>query len=333
MGLLAKKLPEVRHRLSYFPEAVALFSFLLLFVFFSFAAPNFLTALSFGNILTFGSITGIVTIGVAMLMVSGEFDLSVGSNFAMASYVLALSLIAGWPVWVGILLAILVSSSLGLLNGLIVMKAKIPSFIATLGTLLAYRGIVRALGHGSFATYKGPPIPVFNGLNGDFNLLNEIFKTQGGFRTSLIWFIVIAIIFSFILMRTKFGNWVFAAGGSPEAASAQGVNVTYVKIANFTIVGFLVALASIMQFAYRQSVDPLRGDGMELIVVAASVIGGVKLTGGYGTIIGAIVGTLLLQMLDQGLVLMHIPIEIFQATAGLIIIISVISNTLISKGD
>lgn len=333
MSLLAKTLPGIRHRLSYFPEAVAVISFGLLFLFFSFAAPHFLTALSIGNILTFGSITGVVTIGVAMLMISGEFDLSVGSNFALASYVLALSLIAGWPVWLGILLAILVSTTLGLVNGLIVTKAKIPSFIATLGTLLAYRGIVRAVGHGSFATYKGEAVPVFKILNGDFVLLDKLFNAQDAFRTSLIWFILIALVFTFILMRTKYGNWVFAAGGGPEAASAQGVPVDRVKIINFTLVGFLVALASIMQFSYRLSVDPLRGDGMELIVVAASVIGGARLTGGYGTIFGAIVGTLLLQMLDQGLVLMHIPIEIFQATAGLIIIISVIINAFISKGD
>ena len=134
-------------------------------------------------------------------------------------------------------------------------------------------------------------------------------------------------------MNTKFGNWIFASGGAPEAASAQGVNVNRVKILCFTLTGFLVAIASILQFSYRYSVDPLRGDGMELIVVAASVIGGVSMTGGRGTIFGAIVGTLILQMLDQGLVLMHIPIEVFQATAGLIIIISVISNTFISKGD
>jgi simple sugar transport system permease protein len=333
MSLLAKTLPEVRHRLSYFPEAVAVISFALLFTFFLIAAPHFLTALSFGNILTFGSITGIVTIGVAMLMIAGEFDLSVGSNFAVASYVLALSLIAGWSVWIGILLAILVSTGLGLLNGLIVTKAKIPSFIATLGTLLAFRGIVRAIGHGNFATYKGEPIPLLTTINGPFAFLDNLFGVQDSFRLSLVWFIVIAIIFSLILMRTKFGNWIFAAGGGPEAAAAQGVNVIRVKILCFVIVGFLVGIASVLQFAYRLSVDPLRGDGMELIVVAASVIGGVRMTGGHGTIIGAIIGTLLLQMLDQGLVLMHIPIEIFQASAGLIIIISVVTNTLISRGE
>ena len=330
MNTLSHRVAAVRYRLSYFPEAVALISFVLLFLFFSINAPHFLTPLSIGNILTFGSITGIVTIGVSMLMVSGEFDLSVGSNFALASYVVALCLIAGISIWIAIPLAILSSSLLGVLNGIIVTRAKIPSFIATLGTMLAYRGIVRAIGKGNFATYTGEPIPIFKVVNGDFTLLNNLFHVQA-FRTSLLWFVLLAVIFSFILMRTRYGNWVFAAGGAPEAARAQGVNVNFVKIFNFALVGFLVSIASILQFAHRLSVDPLRGDGMELIVVAASVIGGTRMTGGYGTIVGAVLGTFLLQMLDQGLVLMSIPIQVFQACVGLIILISVISNTYLGK--
>lgn len=333
MSTLAKKLPEVRYRLSYFPEAVALTSLLVLLIFFSIAAPHFLTALSIGNILTFGSITGIVAIGAALLMISGEFDLSVGSNFAVAGYVVALTLIAGWPVWGFILLALVVSSSLGLLNGVIVTKTGIPSFIATLGTMLAYRGIVRAVGGGDFATYKGEPIPLFQILNGPFTALNELLNTSASFRTSLIWFLLLAFVLSHLLMRTRFGNWVFAAGGSPDAAGAQGVNVRRVKLLNFTITGLMAGVAGVLQFSHRLSVDPLRGDGMELIVVAACVIGGIRLTGGVGTIFGAAVGTFLLQTLDQGLVLMHIPIQVFQATAGAIIVLSVILNTYLGKSE
>jgi len=332
MGVLADKIAIMRYRLSYIPEAVALISVLALFVFFSIAAPNFLTPYSIGNILTFGSIVATVTVGVAILMIAGEFDLSVGSNFAVTSYVIALSLIAGLSVWVAIPLAILASTSLGLLNGIIVTKTRIPSFICTLGTMLAYRGIVRVIGKGSFATYKGDPIPLFKILNGDFNLLNQFFEVQA-FRTSVIWFILLAIIFTLILMRTRFGNWIYASGGAPGAALAQGVNVNRVKILCFTLTGFMVAIASTMQFSHRLSVDPLRGEGMELIVVASCVIGGVRLTGGYGTVIGAILGAFLLQMLDQGLVLMQIPIQVFQVSVGLIIITSVILNTYLGRGD
>lgn len=330
MGVLADKLARTRHRLSYIPEAVVLISFLMLFVFFSISAPHFLTALSLGNILTFGSITGIVVIGVGMLMIAGEFDLSVGSNFALASYILALSLNAGIPVGIALLLAVATSTFFGFLNGLIVTRTNIPSFIATLGTMLAYRGVVRAVGGGDFASYKGEAIPLFGILNGDFKLLNSWFEVEA-FRTSLIWFILLAVIFIILLMRTPFGNWIFAAGGNPGAARAQGVNVTRVKMLAFTLTGLLVGIASVLQFAHRLSVDPLRGDGMEMIAVAACAIGGIRLTGGSGSILGALLGALLLQMLDQGLVLMGIPIQVFQASVGLIIILSVVINTYLGK--
>jgi simple sugar transport system permease protein len=330
MGLLAEKFTAVRHRLSYIPEAVVLISFLLLFIFFSFSAPHFLTPLAIGNILTFGSINGIVAIGVGMLMIAGEFDLSVGSNFALAGYVTALSLNAGIPVGWAILMAILASTFLGFVNGVIVTRTNIPSFIATLGTMLAYRGIVRAVGGGNFASYKGPDIPIFKMINGDFTLLNNWLQVDA-FRTDVIWFVLLAVLFIILLMRTPFGNWVYAVGGLPGAAQAQGVNVVFVKRMAFTLTGLLVGIAGVTQFAYRLSVDPLRGDGMEMITMAACAIGGIKLTGGSGTLLGAIFGALLLQMLDQGLVLMSIPIQVFQASIGLIIILSVISNTYLGK--
>jgi len=330
MGLITDKIAGVRHRLSYIPEAVVAISFILLFLFFSLTAPHFLSPLAIGNILTFGSITGIVAIGVGMLMIAGEFDLSVGSNFALAGYILAISINGGVPLGWSIIFAVLTSTALGLLNGIIVTRSGIPSFIATLGTMLAYRGIVRAVGGGNFASYTGPDIPVFKIMNGDFTLLNSWFNVQA-FRTSLIWFLLLAVIFILILMRTPFGNWVFAVGGNPGGARAQGVNVTFVKLMTFTLTGFLVGIAGILQFAHRLSVDPLRGDGLEMITVAACAIGGIRLTGGSGTLLGAILGALLLQMLDQGLVLMSIPIQVFQASVGLIIILSVISNTYLGK--
>jgi simple sugar transport system permease protein len=333
MAIMTETWARFRYRLATIPEVVALISFLAIFLFFSIATDTFLSPLAFANILTFGSITGIVVIGVGMLMISGEFDLSVGATFAVASYVFALSLIAGVEPLLGAGLALLVSALLGLLNGLIVTRTGIPSFIATLGTMLAYRGIVRAIGSGDFATYTGEALAFFKFLNGPITPLNQLFVPAPNFRFSTLWFLLIAVIFSFILMRTRYGNWTFAAGGSPEAALAQGVNVTRVKVTNFLIAGFLAGLAGIIQFAHRSSVDPLRGEGMELIAVAACVIGGIRLKGGVGTIFGAMLGILLLQMLEQGLVLMSIPIQIFQAVAGLIIIIAVISNTYLRGGE
>jgi len=331
VNTIALRLIQLRLRLAEFPEAVAFISFLGVFIFFSIANENFLTPISIANILTFGSITGIVVVGVAMLMISGEFDLSVGSTFAVASYVFALTLNAGIPPLAALLIALAVSAVLGLINGLIVVYTRIPSFITTLGTMLAYRGIARAIGHGKFATYKGKPLFLFHILNGSLDRLNHLFSPPATFRLSIVWFILIAVIMSLVLLRTRYGNWTYATGGNPEAARAQGVPVNQVKLMNFVLTGFLAGLASVIQFAHRTSVDPLRGAGMELIAVAAAVIGGIQLTGGYGTILGATIGILLIQMLEQGLVLMQVPVQVFQAFAGLIIILAVISNKYLSK--
>ena len=325
-------LTRLRYSLANFPEVVALTSFLALFVFFAVAADNFLTAFAMANILTFASITGIVTVGVAMLMISGEFDLSVGSTFAVASYVFALSMenTGMPPIW-ALLLALIVCALLGLINGLIVTRTGIPSFITTLGTMLAYRGIARALGGGDFARYTGDPVKLLDFLNDGIDPINQLFTPASNFRISIIWFIVIAVVMSLVLRRTRYGNWVFAVGGNPGAALSQGVPVKRVKVINFVLAGLLAGVASAMQFAHRLSVDPLRGEGMELVAVAACVIGGVRLTGGHGTVFGACIGVLLLQMLEQGLVLMQIPVQVFQAVAGLILIIAVISNTYLGR--
>jgi len=330
---LAVALTRFRFRLAGFSEVVALISFVAVFTFFALAAENFLTPFAISNILTFSSITGIVVVAVAMLMISGEFDLSVGSIFAVASYVFALTLNAGVAPPAALLLALLVSAILGLINGWIVTGTGIPSFIATLGTMLAYRGIARAIGGGVFASYKGEKLALFDALNGPLQGINQLSQPPGNFRASILWFIVIAIIMSWVLMRTRYGNWVFATGGNSGAALAQGVAIKRVKVINFALTGLCAGIASVMQFAHRTSVDPLRGEGMELIAVAACVIGGVRLSGGYGTIFGACVGVLLLQMLEQGLVLMQIPVQIFQAVAGAILIIAVISNTYLGRQE
>ena len=174
---------------------------------------------------------------------------------------------------------------------------------------------------------------LFGVLNGPIDALNQLSHPPSNFRVSILWFAVIVIVASVVLMRTRYGNWTFAAGGNPGAALAQGVAVKRVKVINFVLAGFLAGVASLMQFAHRASVDPLRGEGIELIAVAACVIGGVRLTGGFGTLIGASIGMVLLSMLEQGLVLMQIQVQIFQAVAGFILILSVIANTYLTRQE
>jgi simple sugar transport system permease protein len=322
---------RVRYTLTNFSEIVALISFLLLFLFFAVVADNFLTGFALANILTFASITGIVVVGVAMLMIAGEFDLSVGSVFAVASYVFALSMNAGVPPVLAVVLALTACALLGLINGLIVTGTGIPSFITTLGTMLAYRGIARALGGGDFAQYLGDRLLLFGVLNGAIEPINQLFSPAANFRISILWFLFIAVIMALILRRSPFGNWVYAVGGNPGAALSQGVAVKRVKVICFVLTALLAGIAGVLQFSHRLSVDPLRGEGMELVAVAACVIGGIRLTGGFGTILGACTGVLLLQMLEQGLVLMQVPVQVFRAVAGLILLVAVIVNTSLSR--
>ncbi len=313
-------------------EIAAFITLLLVFLFFAFSAPNFLAAYALSNVLTFASIFGIVVVGVAFLMISGEFDLSVGSNLAVAGYIFLLSLLAGMPPVVAMLLALGVSTLLGLVNGLIVVFTGIPSFIATLGTLLAYRGLVRALGGGQATSYTPETKPLlFAVLNDYIAPLNQLFDPAGNFRVSSLWFIGLVVVMSIVLMRTRHGNWTFAVGGNPGAALAQGVNVKRVKLSNFVLSGFLAGLAGVILFAQRSSMNELIGEGLELTVVAAAVIGGVSLNGGIGTIVGAALGMLILSMLEQGLVLLGVTNELFQGVVGAIIIISVIVNLYLKR--
>lgn len=328
-----RSLAHVRARLADFPEIVALISFLILFLFFSFRATNFLSLVSITNILTIASIKGIFVVGVAMLMISGEFDLSVGSTLAVAAYVFALTLESGTEPILAMLLALGVSALLGLINGLIVIKTGIPSFITTLGTLLAYRGIARALGGGDFARYTGERPFLFTVLNGDIGFINQLGRPAGHASLAIMWFLLFVIIAALIMSRTRYGNWVYATGGNRDAALAQGVRTSSVVVTNFVITGVLAGWAGLVQFASRPAVDPLRGEGWELIAVAACVIGGIWLRGGYGTIVGAALGIVLLQMVEQGLILIGVDIQMFQATVGLILILAVIISTYLSRGN
>lgn len=306
---------------------------LLVVALFGLLAPNFFTPLALSNILTFASMAGLVVVGVALLMIAGEFDLSVGSTLAVGGFAFAVLLNAGVPALPAFLLALLLCALLGLINGAIVVFSGIPSFIATLGTMLAYRGIARVLGGGDFAKYTGPKPLLFDVLNGPLAAFNSLFSPPANFRTVIFWFLALAVVAAVVLHRTRFGNWIYATGGHVEAARAQGVPVRTVKLVTFTLTGLLAGLAGVVQFAAGASIDPLRGEGLELIAVVSCVIGGVLLTGGAGSVIGAVIGILLLQTLEQGLILMGISVQVFRAIVGFILVASVILSTAVSRRE
>ncbi len=324
---------RMRAATSRFAPSISVVSLLALIAFFALFADNFPSGLAVSNIVSFAGVFGILVVGVAMLMICGEFDLSVGAVLAVAGFTFALMLNAGIPALLAALLSAAVGAALGFINGYVVVTAGIPSFITTLGTMLAYRGIARGLGGGDFAKYLGPKTGLFAVLNGPVTALNNAFQPAANFRLSVVWFLLIAAVAIFVMHRMRFGNWVYATGGNRDAARAQGVPVKRVKLVCFTLSGMLAAFAGVVQFTERASIDPLRGLGWELMTVVACVIGGISLTGGVGSVVGAVVGVFILQVLEQGLVLMGASVQIFRAIVGFILVASVILTSSLSRSE
>ena len=316
---------------------VALISVAALAAVFTILTPaTLLTGVALSNVITFSVILGIIVIGVAILMVAGEFDLSVGSTFAVVGFAYgALVTEGGVGVWPAALIALCVGALLGLFNGAVVVRSGNPSFIITLGTLLAFRGIARAIGGGRVVSYAAEETPfLFSMLNSGITALNEMSAPAGNFRTSILWFLALAVVFGIFLHRTRFGNWIYSTGGNRDAAQAQGVPTRRVKLTAFVLVGVLVAVSSVINFAERNSIDPLAGNLWELFAVAACVIGGLRLRGGFGTIAGACLGILMISLLRQGLVLVGLSIETFQAVFGFLLIsIAALNQYLGRAGD
>ena len=313
---------------------VAIISVVALGIVFVLTADNFLSNLALSNIITFSTLLGIIVLGVAVLMIAGEFDLSVGSAFATVGFTFAILLTGGMDPLLATAIAVLVGALLGAFNGTVVVGSGNPSFIITLGMLLGYRGIARAIGGGTVVSYQPEEVPLLLDIfNSGIGLVNELSMPAGNWRTSIIWFIVLAIIMIVVLHRTRFGNWVFATGGNQEAAKAQGVPIRRVKLAAFILVGIMVGISAVISFSERRSIDPLAASLWELFAVAGCVIGGLRLRGGFGTIAGAALGIVMISMLRQGLVLLEFSVEFFQAVFGVALISIAALNQYLSKSS
>jgi simple sugar transport system permease protein len=303
------------------PEFGALVGLVIVFIGFSLTATRFLTVDSFAGIVTIASELGIVAAGVTFLMIAGEFDLSVGSVFGFSSMLFAVSAASGIPLFISLLIALLAAAGIGFLNGYITVHFQIPSFITTLGSQMLWRGVLLAITGGFSVRYK------------EASTVLEVLNSNlwGEFRTSAIWFFAIILLLNFILLRTQYGNATYATGGNKDAARILGISVNKVKIINFIICSVLAGLAGCIQFARFGSVDPVRGQGMELEAIAAVVVGGTLMTGGYGNLVGTLLGVLLIGMLRSGLIMAGAPAYWYQAFVGLILIIAVILNTNIKR--
>jgi simple sugar transport system permease protein len=260
---------------------------------------------------------GLVAVGVTILMICGEFDLSVGSVFALMPMSVAIMLNHGVPFIPAILIGLLISAAIGFINGYVTIRFAIPSFIATLGMLFMARSLTVVIS-GGFPPLL-PPIPSW--------IFTQYVGPGGLIRMSFIWFVAISLAAAAVLSLTNFGNWIKSTGGHIEAAASMGVPVNRVKIICFMLCAMLAGFAGLIQVLRLNSPLPSIGIGLELQAVAAAVIGGTALSGGIGTVLGGIIGALLIRVIDNGLVLSQVNANWFQFAIGFLTVVAVVGNS------
>jgi simple sugar transport system permease protein len=266
--------------------------------------------------------TAIVAIGVGMLMIAGEFDLSVGAIFSLSSIAMGEALNHGHPLPVAVTLGLCVGVLIGFFNGLVVVHFRIPSFIATLGSMMILRGIILYLA--GTQTIRFLPGAGFRRI-----ITGEI----GIFQAQFLWLLVIAVISWIIMERHRLGNQIFATGGNPQTARALGVNVNKIKLIVFAITGFSAAIAGMISTTRVGSISPIQGQGLELQAIAACVIGGNSLRGGRGSIIGIFLGAALVHTVQDILLLLRAPGYYLESFIGLVIVCAAILNQKIQSQD
>jgi simple sugar transport system permease protein len=278
----------------------------------------FLSAENLRGILGLLPEVGLVSIGVTVLMICGEFDLSVGSMFALMPVSIALMTNAGVPFIPAMLLGLAIAALVGLANGFITLTFNIPSFITTLGMLFIVRSLTVVI-TGGFPPLLSSDLPI--------GVFTQFVGPGGILRASFIWFAIIAMAAGAMLGGSNFGNWIQATGGFVDAAAAMGVPVRRVKMATFVLCAMLAGFAGTIQVFRLGAPLPSIGEGLELQAVAAAVIGGTALTGGIGTVLGAIVGALLIRIIDNGLVLSRVDANWFKFAIGALTIFAVVANS------
>ncbi|MFN6925013.1 MAG: ABC transporter permease [Tabrizicola sp.] len=306
------------------PELAAALLLVALVVLFQILSNGiFLSAANLRGVLGLLPEMALVAIGVTLLMICGEFDLSVGSVFALMPMSMAVLMAEGWPFLPSVAIGLLFCAAIGFANGWLTIRFAIPSFITTLGMLFMARSLTVVISGGFPPRLDMERIPeqIFISFVGPGELI----------RASFIWFVVIAALVSLLLSRTNFGNWVRATGGFLPAANAMGIPTARVKIACFMICSVLAGFAGMIQVLRVGSPLPSMGEGMELAAVAAAVIGGTVLTGGIGSILGGIIGAILIRVIDNGLVLSRVDSNWFKFAIGALTILAVVGNAWLRK--
>ncbi|RJG47337.1 ABC transporter permease [Mesorhizobium sp. DCY119] len=287
----------------------------------SFASPYFLSVANFEAMIVGLVPTAIIVVGMTILLVSGSFDLSVGSTLALSSTIVAILLLTGYPIPVAILGALLVGVLVGLCNGLIVTLLRVNPLIATLGTMSVARGVALVLTEGFSMTNLPAGFSVF----GKLELLG---------LPLMVWITLAIIVLGDIaLRRTRFLRQAYFIGGNEKAAALSGIAVNRVRVACFVISGVLSAVAGVLLASRLMSGTPTAGNAMELQVLAAAVIGGASLRGGEGTIFGAALGVIFVALISNAMTMLAISIYWQMIVTGLVLVIAVAIDMLTRRNS
>ncbi|MBP0616068.1 ABC transporter permease [Jiella mangrovi] len=337
------------------PELGAVAGAIAVTIFFLFtASPTMFTLSGVMNFMTPAAQLGILAIGAAMLMIAGEFDLSIGSMVAFSGLIFGAFVVTfGMPLVIAIPATFAIAAALGVLNGTIVLKTGLPSFIVTLAFLFILRGaslVGLKIATGGSTQLRGVRdalsgdwlAPIFSGnaFTGLFTYLGKIGVIDTfpngttkvpGIPVEILWFIAFALIATYVLLRTPQGNWIFASGGDENAASNSGVPVRKVKISLFVLTACCATLVAIITVIDAGSTDARRGFMKEFEAIIAAVIGGCLLTGGYGSAIGAFFGAIIFGMVTIGLTYTNFDQDWYQVFLGAMLLAAVLFNNFIRK--
>jgi ribose transport system permease protein len=276
--------------------------------------PQFRDLQNIINITRNFSFVGIVAMGMTLVILTGGIDLSVGSVWGMTAVIVAFLLTHGWPVVLAILVSLLAAAGIGFMNGLCITRLKMSPFVPTLATLSIARSFALIVTHGRPISIFGEEYQTFLWVGG-----GDIFGVPNPF----IIFCITALFFWILLSRTVWGRYVYAVGGNERTARLTGLHVDRLKIIVYILSAVVAGIAGIVQYSYLSSVTADLGTGEELAVIAATVIGGANLAGGEGTVLGTVIGAIILEVLRNGLLLFGIDPYWQGVFVGAVIILAV----------
>jgi ribose transport system permease protein len=270
---------------------------------------------------------GMIACGMVYLLALGEIDLSVGWNWNFSAVITAKAMIAGVNPWLAALLGVLFGAGLGLVNGLLTVLLGLPAIIITLGTYSMFWGL-------SLVVNKSQAVTVADSTTSFFNFAGSTFLTINGQKVipvTAVIFLVLGIALQIAFQRTRFGYRVQAVGANPEAARLTGLPIALTKVQALTLVGAICGLAGALQVGYFASIDPQTGGDFIFTVIAAVIIGGTPLTGGSGTVIGALIGTLIIASIQSGIIFFGIQATWSTFVTGAVIIVAVTIDQIVRR--